>query len=137
MRIRDISLIVATVLVLGFVGGMAIAQTPIQARPDWKERFRAHDRNGDGRIDRAEYQEWMIEVFYFRDKNSKGFLVLEDVREVMSVESFKGANRKGDGKLVLREFLNAVFVDFDTADVNKNGAVTMEEIEVYIRRTGK
>ncbi len=137
MRIRYTSLIVATVLVLGFFGREALAQTPIQARPDWKERFRSHDRNGDGRIDRAEYQEWMVEVFYFRDKNSKGYLVLEDVREVMSVESFKGANRMGDGKLILREFLNAVFVDFDAADVNKNGSVTVEEIEAYISRPAR
>jgi Ca2+-binding EF-hand superfamily protein len=136
MRIRVISLIVAILLSLG-LGGLALAQTPIQARPDWKERFRAHDRNGDGRVDRAEYQEWMVEVFYFRDKNSKGYLVLEDVREVMSVESFKGANRKGDGKLILREFLNAVFVDFETADVNRNGSVTMEEIQAYISRVSK
>ncbi len=137
MRIRYISLIVATVFILGFFGGKALAQTAMQAKPDWKERFRAHDRNGDGRVDRAEYQEWMIEVFYVHDKARKGYLIVEDVREVMSVESFKAANRKGDGKLVLREFLNSVFVDFDAADVNKNGSVTMEEVEAYISRSGK
>jgi Ca2+-binding EF-hand superfamily protein len=137
MRTRRISLIVATVLVLGFIGGLSLAQMPVQGQPDWKARFRSYDRNQDGRIDRAEFQEWMVEVFYFRDKNSKGYLVFEDVRGVMAPETLKAINRKGDGKLTRGEFLNAVFVDFDAADVNKNGAVTMEEIEAYINRSGK
>ncbi len=137
MRIRYISLIVATILALGFVGGLAFAQTPIQGQPDWKARFRTYDRNKDGQIDRGEFQEWMIEVFYFRDKNSKGYLVFEDVRGVMAPETLKAINRKGDGKLTQQEFLNAVFLDFDAADVNRNGVLTMEEIEVYIRRSGK
>ncbi len=137
MRIRYVSLIVATVLGLAFVGGLALAQAPLQGQPDWKTRFRAHDRNGDGRIDRAEFQEWMIEVFYIRDRDRKGYLVLGDIRGVMAPETLKAINRRGDGKLSLGEFLNAVFVDFDAADVNKNGSLTIEEIEVYIQRSGK
>ena len=137
MRMRCISLIFATILALEIIGGLALAQTPMQGQPDWKARFRTHDRNGDGRVDRAEFQEWMIEVFYFRDKDRKGYLILEDVRGVMAPETLKAINRKGDGKVTRQEFLNAVFVDFDAADVNKNGALTMEEIEVYISRSSK
>ena len=137
MRSRFAALIVATVLALGFVGGPVLAQTAPQARPDWKERFRSHDRNGDGRIDRAEFQEWMVEVFFFRDTNHKGYLVLEDVRGRMSPETLRAINLKGDGKLTQAEFLNAVFRDFEAADVNTDGALTMEEIEAYISRSGK
>ncbi len=136
MRFNTMSLIAAILLTLG-VGGLALAQTPMQGQPDWKSRFRTHDWNGDGRVDRAEFQEWMIEVFYFRDKDRKGYLILEDVRGVMAPETLKAINRKGDGKVTRQEFLNAVFLDFDAADVNKNGALTMEEIEVYTSRSGK
>jgi Ca2+-binding EF-hand superfamily protein len=130
-------LIVATVLALEFIGGPVLAQTALQSKPDWKARFRSHDRNQDGRIDRAEFQEWMVEVFFFRDTNHKGYLVLEDVRGRMSPETLRAINLKGDGKLTQAEFLNAVFRDFEAADVNTDGALTMEEIEAYISRSGK
>lgn len=135
MRIRSISLIVFTALAVILAASQATAQTA--PPPDWKERFRSHDRNGDGRIDRAEFQEWMVEVFYFRDKDRKGYLVLEDLRGTVAPETLKTINRKGDGKLSQQEFLNAVFLDFEAADVKKNGALTVEDIEVYIRPAGK
>lgn len=137
MRSRFVALIVATVLALGCIGGPVMAQTALQSQPDWKARFRSHDRNQDGRIDRAEFQEWMLEVFYFHDKSHKGYLVLEDVRGRMAPETLRAINLKGDGKLTQGEFLNAVFRDFEAADVNGNGALTMEEIEAYISRSGK
>ena len=137
MRTRCGWLLVVIVLAFGLAGGLALAQSPMTGQGDWKARFQSHDRNKDGRIDRAEFQEWMIEVFYIRDKDRKGYLVIDDVRDQMRSEVFRAINRKGDGKLSLQEFLNALFVDFDTADVNKNGAVTVEEIEAYIKRPAK
>ncbi len=125
----------ALMVVFACLPGSTLAQIP--ANQDWKERFHAHDKNGDGKIDRAEFQEWMVDVFFHRDKNRKGYLVFEDVQDVMSAKIFKASNKNGDGKLTLQEFLNAVFQDFEAADVNKKGALTMEEFEVYIKRTGK
>jgi Ca2+-binding EF-hand superfamily protein len=115
--------------------GPALGQIP--ASRDWKESFRAHDKNGDGRVDRAEFQEWMVDVFFHMDKNHKGYLVFGDVQDVMSINTFKTYDKNGDGKITLQEYLNDVFKDFDAADVNKNGALTMEEIDVYVKRTGK
>lgn len=125
----------AAALALVLCAGQAVGQAPV--RPDWRESFRAHDRNGDSVIDREEFQQWMVDVFYRRDKDRKGYLVVEDVQGVMTLETFTAANRKGDGKLTLREFLNATFKDFEAIDVNYNGALTVEEIETYISRTGK
>jgi Ca2+-binding EF-hand superfamily protein len=116
---------------------VAPALGQISATPDWKERFRAHDKNGDRTVDRAEFQEWMTDVFFHMDKNHKGYLVFEDVQAVMGVNTFKTYDKNGDGKITLQEYLNEVFKDFDAADVNKNGALTMEEIDVYVKRTGK
>jgi Ca2+-binding EF-hand superfamily protein len=96
-----------------------------------------HDRNSDGRIDRAEFHDWMVEAFYRRDQARKGYLVVEDVKGVMSPDRFAAANRKRDGRLSLPEFLNAVFQDFEAADLDKDGRLTMEEIEAYIGRPAK
>jgi Ca2+-binding EF-hand superfamily protein len=125
----------ATALALVVLAGQAAAQAPAQS--DWRENFTASDRNADGRIDRAEFQDWMVEVFFRRDAARKGYLVLEDVKGIMTPETFAAANRKVDGKLWLGEFLNTLFQDFDAIDVHKNGWITIEEIEAYIRPSRK
>jgi hypothetical protein len=125
----------ALAVIFGCLAGPGLAQIPVN--PDWKESFRAHDKNGDAKIDRAEFQEWMVDVFFHMDKNHKGYLVFEDVQDVMSAKTFKAYDKNGDGKIMLQDFLNSVFKDFEGADVNKNGALTMEEIDVYVKRTEK
>ena len=79
----------------------------------------------------------MVDAFYFRDSNHKGYLVQADLQGTRSPEVFKAMNRKGDGKLTMREYLNALFQDFAAIDVNQNGAITVEEIETYIKQTQK
>ena len=130
-------LLVMALLVVAALAGFAVpglAQTPA---PDWREGFRAHDKNGDGRIDRAEFQEWIVDGFYFRDQGHKGYLVQADLQGTASPEVFKAINRKGDGKLTLSEYLNSLFQDFAAIDVHQNGSITVEEIEAYIKRPGK
>jgi Ca2+-binding EF-hand superfamily protein len=112
-------------------GSLALAQTTL--RPDWKERFRAHDANGDGRIDRAEFQEWMVDVFFQRDQGRKGYLTLDDVRGSMTPEVFKAMSQRGDSKLWLPEFLNALFEDFRAIDTEHVGSITIEQIDAYVR----
>ena len=131
-RILLTALIVAATL--ASLPGPVPAQAPA---PDWKESFRLHDRNGDRRIDRAEFQDWMVDAFYFRDSNHKGYLVQADLQGTLSPEVFKAMNRKGDGKLTLHEYLNALFQDFAAIDVGQNGVITVEEIEVYLRQSGR
>jgi len=122
------------VAVLICLGGAVLAQAP--GKPNWRERFRTFDKNGDGKIDRGEFQNWMEDVFFQRDSNHKGYLVYDDVKDVMSAEKFKSYDRGGEGKVRLQEFLNAAFQDFDRIDVHKNGTLSMEEIEIYIQRGG-
>lgn len=118
---------------------LAVASANAQApdRADWKDSFRLYDTNQDGRIDRAEFQAWMVEVFFRFDDGKKGYLTLTDLRGRMSPEAFAAANRKGDGKLWLHEFLNARFLDFEAMDGKQNGFVTVEEVEGYIRQSGR
>jgi hypothetical protein len=111
--------------------GLVLAQAP-----DWREGFKVHDKNGDGRIDRAEFQNWVVDGFYFRDAGRKGYLTQGDLQGA-SPEVFRAVNRKGDGKLTLGEYLNALFQDFAAIDVNQNGAITAMEIETYIKQIRK
>jgi Ca2+-binding EF-hand superfamily protein len=130
--------ILVTALIVAAALACAAGPVPAQvSATDWKEGFRAHDKNGDNRIDRAEFQNWIVEGFYFRDKGHKGYLVQADLQGAASSEVFKAINRKGDGKLTMKEYLNALFQDFTAIDVNRNGSVTMEEVEVYIKQARK
>ena len=98
-----------------------------------RQQFQETDRNGDGKVDREEFHRRSVELFYFFDKDRKGYLVLVDIRN-LTPEEFKAADRNGDGKLTLEEFLNARFRQFDLADTNGDGGLTIEEVEVYVNR---
>ncbi len=135
MNRRIVRMLVLAAVCACLAGPAAAQQTP--ARPDWREGFKAHDTNLDGRIDRGEFQEWMVDVFFLRDKNHKGYLIYEDVKDAMTLENFKAHDKNGDGRIPLQEFLNSTFQDFATADVRGNGALTMEEIQAYISRPNK
>jgi hypothetical protein len=135
MRVSYRWLILVAALASSLTAGLVEAQTTL--RPDWKDRFRAHDVNGDGRIDRGEFHEWMVEVFFHRDQGRKGYLTIDDVRGAMTPEVFKALNRKQDGKLALSEFLNALFQDFQAIDTGQAGSITVEQIETYVRRAAR
>ena len=124
--------LVLTAILASALGGLAQAQ--MNPRPDWKDEFHAHDLNGDGRLDRAEFQEWMVDVFFERDQGKKGYLSIDDVRGAMTPEVFKAMNRNGNGKLSLPEFLNALFQDFQAIDSDRDGSITVEQVEAYIRQ---
>jgi Ca2+-binding EF-hand superfamily protein len=131
MRIPFRCLAVVPALCLLLLDGPAAAQS----RPalDTKTWVREHDKNGDGKIDRGEFQDAVVEAFYFRDKNKSGYLTIEELKEA-SPEAVRAANRKGDGRLTLQEYVNALFKDFEAADANKDGLLTAEEIDIYMGR---
>ena len=101
--------------------------------PEVRERLKSADRNGDGKIDRGEFHELLVESFYFLDKGKRGYLVIEDVRGVASPEAFRAADKSGDGRLSIEEYVNAFFKDFDAADRDGSGSLTLEELDTYIR----
>ena len=132
MRVTFRGLVLTAALACSLAG--AAVQAQMTPQPDWKERFRAFDQKGDGRIDRAEFQEWMVDVFFQRDQGKKGYLTMDDVQGVMTPEVFKALSLKGDGKLWLPDFLNALFRDFDAMDTDRVGSITVTQIEAYIRK---
>jgi Ca2+-binding EF-hand superfamily protein len=109
----------------------ATAQTT--AAPDVQTWVKKYDRNGDGKLDRAEFHQAAVEAFFFRDKDKSGYLAIVELKEA-TPEALKAVKRKSDARISLEEYVNAVFKDFLAADTDDDGALTVVEIEQY-RRT--
>jgi Ca2+-binding EF-hand superfamily protein len=118
---------VVTMLVFG---GSALAQT--SPPPDVKKWVTEHDKNGDGKLDREEFHQAVVEAFFFRDKDKSGYLTITELKEA-SPETLKAVARKSDGRISLQEFVNALFKDFEAMDTDHDGLLTVEEIQIYIR----
>ncbi len=121
------------IVVAGLLAGAGPAWAQLPSPQELRQQFQETDRSGDGKIDREEFHRRSVDLFYFLDRDRKGYLVLVDVKG-LTPEDFKAANRKADGKLTLEEFLNARFRHFDLADTNGDGVLTLQEVEIYVNR---
>jgi Ca2+-binding EF-hand superfamily protein len=122
--------VTATLGVLALAGGV-VAQAP--PPPDAKTWVREHDTNGDGKMDREEFHQAVIEAFFLRDVNKDGYLSIEEL-VVITPAAQNLLRNKPDGRMTLAEFLNALHKDFTAADANDDGLLTAEEIEIYMRK---
>ena len=100
------------------------------------QSFSTSDLDKDGKIDRAEYQRRMVEVFYFADRNKDGVVTIEEIAAIETVDekAFKAADRDGNGKLSVNEFVAYRVIQFDEADTNKDGVLTIEEVDAWEKR---
>lgn len=121
----------ALILVLGATCARAETGT---VPPDFRERFKAVDTNGDGRLDREEFRQAAVEGFYFRDKERKGYLTPDQLPEA-SRDAFAAADVEKDGRLSLQEEVNALLKDFEAADVDEDRTLTYEELVAYVKRS--
>ena len=136
MRLACGTLLLATAaltLALGAARVAAQTGTVPSGLPAW---FKAADKNGDGRLDRDEFRQAVIEGFYFRDKERKGYLTADQLPEA-SPDAFNAANVKHDGRLSLQEEVDALLKDFEAADVDKDGTLTYAELEAYVKRSSR
>jgi hypothetical protein len=111
----------------------ALAQNgrPLESDPDVAHR--AADTNGDGGIDHAEYQQRMIEVFYFADGDRDGYLVgIEIVRT--GRENPAAGDTNHDDRVSLSEFMDEAFDRFDQADTDDNEVLTIEEVRAAYQK---
>jgi len=110
-------------LLAAFVAGASPA-----AAADAEQAFTITDRNSDGFIDRGEFYQRMVEVFFFADRNRDGRLEPAELPGVPP-EIFKAADRNHDGVLSLAEFTEARAIDFNQADRNGDGLLSRAEVE--------
>jgi len=100
-----------------------------KAKYDVRAAFSEADANGDGVIDRAEFIDRTVEVFYAADTNKDGSLSPEELeRGVLYSQDFTQVDRNGDGRVSLSEFLWARDKLFDETDTNKDGLLELDEV---------
>ncbi len=103
--------------------------TPVPASAAERDAaFAISDRNSDGFIDRGEFHQRMVEVFFFTDRNRDGRLLPAELPGVPEAV-FKAADRNGDGALGLGEFAQARAADFNQADRDGDGMLSRAEAE--------
>lgn len=110
-------------------GAMAVTFTMPVAYAQESD-FAAADANKDGRVDRAEYEKRMMDVFYLADVNKDGVLEIEEVA-VVERSVFERADTDNNDKVTLREFMIVRMADFDAADTNKDGALSKAEVDAW------
>ena len=120
-------------LSLGFAL-LALAASPALAEEavaphDPKAAFTETDTNADGRIDRQEFHERVVEIFYHGDRDKDGYLTKDElIAAVVFEEDFVGSDRNSDGKLSLYEFIDIRFDTFDEVDEDHDGVLSVEEV---------
>ncbi len=109
------------------------AKRKTPAGPDARDRFDYVDENGDGRVDRQEFNVKKVLFLDWVDANNDGYLTIDEM--VVSEAEFKKLDRDGDGKISQLEFIDARM--FDAMDKNRDGSVTYEEFERSLRTAGQ
>lgn len=125
--------LVCAIGILSFGGCATTAKRPATV----EALFKRADENGDGRVSRAEYEDFMIEEMFANfDKNGDGSITeAEFVADGGTVKTFREINVSGTGKITLVEAKASKLVrdrlaaPFKEADVNGNGYVTWEEFK--------
>ncbi len=90
----------------------------------------AADTNRDGSVDRREFHQRMVDVFYLHDSNRDGRLTPDELPGVDS-GAFARSDVNRDGGLQLAEFLDARARDFSRADRNGDGSLDGTEADAY------
>jgi len=91
-------------------------------------RLKAMDKDGDGKISRAEFQ-GREAMFDRLDSNKDGFLTNDEAAKLpqrLGAQRFKALDKDGDGKLSRDEFPGRPRV-FDKLDTDKDGFLSREE----------
>jgi hypothetical protein len=100
------------------------------AKPhDPRAAFSETDKNKDGKIDREEFHQRVMEIFFFGDTDKDGYLTqAELVATVVFPEDFEAADRNADGRYSYPEFVQVRFVTFDEVDSDDDGLLSVEEV---------
>jgi len=120
----------AAVCALALSSGILFWAAQARAQETLDSIFARFDSNGDGVIDRTEYDLNKVLVIVAIDRNGDGNLEPGEVK--ISAENFAALDQNGDGKISGFEFVESPLGKFETIDANSDGQVTKEELQAYI-----
>jgi Ca2+-binding EF-hand superfamily protein len=88
----------------------------------------ATDRDHNGEIDRGEFEQRIIQIFYFADVDKDGFVTIGQLTVFDEALLFETADLDGDSRLSLSEFQAARSEDFREADRDGSDTLSVEEV---------
>jgi hypothetical protein len=122
--------LLAAILAVIVLHAASCAPTQTPQPPDPTPKFRAIDTNGDGQIDRAEYDRHARDEFSSLDRDKDGYLTRSELAEVTD-EAIRAADGDSDGRLTVIEYMNERLREFSAADRNRDGVLTRAEVDGY------
>ena len=86
------------------------------------------DQNHDGEIDREEFKQRIIHIFYFADVDRDGFVTIGQLTVFDEALLFEAADLDSDSRISLSEFLVVRFENFREADADGSDTLSVEEV---------
>jgi len=121
------------------VFGACAHREPASGNAALMRLFEQADRDGDGRVSRREFTDFMIaEAFTLYDKNGDGFITMEEWTAGGGTEAtFRAMGGTPGGRLTLEQVKaskaaqNQMALPFDGADQSRTGFLTYEEFAAF------
>ena len=88
----------------------------------------ATDRDHNGEIDRDEFEQRMIHIFYFADVDRDGYVTIGQLTVFDEALLFDTADVDSDSRISLSEFLVVRFENFREADTDGSDSLSVDEI---------
>ena len=88
----------------------------------------ASDRNHDGQINREEFEQRIVQIFYFADVDRDGFVTIGQLTVFDEALLFETADLDSDSRISLSEFLIVRFEDFRKVDTDGSDTLSVEEV---------
>ena len=88
----------------------------------------ATDRDHNGEIDREEFEQRIIHIFYFADVDKDGFVTIGQLTVFDEALLFETADLDSDSRVSLAEFLVVRFENFRGADTDVSDTLSVEEV---------
>lgn len=100
---------------------LVASATALSAQGITSDHLAALDADGNGAVERAEFENFMQVTFTHLDANGDGSLTVDEASAVIPANDFARADSNGDGKLSGSEFAAVVAADFEKADLDGDG----------------